>query len=161
MANLLQSWARHSGAVSMVIGAFAIAGATGTVAQDSLQRTVGNLSVYLGVVPAEIVKGPGPHSAERAMHGRVPRGRHDYHVVAALFDVATGARISEATVTAQVSGLGLSGPKAKLEPMEIAGTRTFGGFFNLPGRDVYSIKLSIERPDGAAPVVVNFKFDHR
>jgi hypothetical protein len=95
------------------------------------------------------------------MHGRIPKGPHEYHVVAAVFDTASGARVSDAAVTAQVSGLGLSGTSKKLGPMEIAGTTTYGGFFNLPGRDRYTVKLTIERSVGAKPVVLEFKYDHR
>jgi hypothetical protein len=130
-------------------------------AQNGQSRTTGGLTVYLGVVPAEIVKGPSPHSAERPMHGRIPKGPHEYHVVAAVFDTATGARVSDAAVTAQVSGLGLSGPRRKLEPMQIAETTTYGGFFDLPGRDQYTVKLTVERSGGVQPVVLEFKFDHR
>ena len=135
--------------------------AISALAQGQESRSGGGLTVYLGVVPAEIIKGPSPHSAERPMHGRSPRGPHEYHLVAALFDAATGARVSDAAVTAQVLALGLSGSTRKLEPMQIAGTTTFGGFFSLPGRDVYTVKLTVDRPGGVAPVVVNFKFDHR
>jgi ferritin-like metal-binding protein YciE len=79
------------------------------------------------------------------MHGRIPRGPHEYHVVAALFDTATGVRISDAAVTAQISGLGLSGSSKKLERMEIAGSTTYGAFFNLSGRDLYTVKLTSVR----------------
>jgi hypothetical protein len=130
-------------------------------AEDGQSKTAGGLALYLGVVPAEIVKGPSPHSAERPMHGRVPRGPHEYHVVVAIFDAATGARISDATVTAQVSGLGLAGTKKKLDPMEIAKTVTYGAFFDLPGRDSYTVRLTVERPGGDRPVTVDFKYDHR
>lgn len=132
-----------------------------TAAENALYKTADGVSVYLGVVPAEIVKGHPSGHPERAMHGGVPKGQHEYHVVAAIFDTATGARISNATVTAQVSGLGLAGPKKPLEPMQIAGTTTFGNFFNLPGRDVYTVKLTIERSGVAKAVVVDFKYDHR
>lgn len=124
-------------------------------------RTIGGLTVYLGVVPAEIVKGPAARSAERPMHGRIPKGAHDYHVVVAVFDAANGTRVSDADVTAQISGLGLSGTSAKLEPMEIAGTTTYGAFFNLPGRDLYTVKLTIRRSGTIQPVVLQFKYDHR
>ena len=130
-------------------------------AQTGEPKTSGGLTVYLGVVPAEIVKGPSPHSAEKPMHGSIPRGAHEYHIVAAVFDAATNARVSDAAVTAQVSGLGLSGSTKKLEPMEIAGTTTYGVFFNLPGRDLYTVKLTVERPGGARPVTFQFKYDHR
>lgn len=122
-------------------------------------KTAGGLRVYLGVVPAEIVKGLGAGSKEPPMHGGVPEGAHEYHVVAAVFDAATGARISDAVVTAEVSGLGLSGSRKKLEPMQIAGTTTYGGFFNLPGFDLYTVKLAIERGT-ASPAVLDFKYRH-
>lgn len=131
-------------------------------AAQSEPQTKDGVTVYLGVVPAAVVKDPPPHSAERPMHGRVPRGVHEYHLVAAVFDAASGSRISDATVTAQVSGLGLAGSKRTLEPMQIAGTTTYGAFFSLPGRDLYSVKITVERPGGAGrPATVDFKYDHR
>jgi len=119
------------------------------------------LTVYLGIVPAEIVKGPASHLAERPMHGRIPRGPHEYHVVVALFDAVTRARISDANVTAQISGVGLSGGSKKLELMQVAGTETYGTFFHLPSRDLYTVKLSVERPGGLRPLRFDFKYDHR
>jgi|SRR6516165_647093 hypothetical protein len=132
-----------------------------TAAEPGESKTKGGLTVYLGVVPAEIVKGPSSHSSDRAMHGRIPRGPHEYHVVAALFDTASGARVSDAAVTAQISGLGLSGNSKKLEPMEIAGSTTYGAFFNLPGRDLYTVKLTIDRSSSPRPLTFNFKYEHR
>ena len=132
-----------------------------TATEDGQSKTAGGLVLYLGVVPAEIVKGPSAHSAERRMHGRVPRGPHEYHVVVAIFDTATDARISDASVTAQVSGLGLAGTKKKLDPMEIANTITYGAFFDLPGLDLYTVSLTVERPGGDRPITVDFKYDHR
>ncbi len=120
-------------------------------------KSAGGLSVFIGIVPAEIVKG----YASQNMHGGPPRGRHEYHVMAAIFDTATGARISDATVTARVAGLGLAGSNEKLEPMEIAGAMTYGNFFDLPGRDLYTVRLEIRRAGSQRPVVVEFKYDHR
>lgn len=120
-------------------------------------KTAGGLTVYIGVVPAEIVK--GQHPAGPQVHGRVPKGAHEYHVVAAVFDAATNARITDATVKAKVSGLGLSGPEKALEPMKIADTVTYGAFFNLVP-DLYTIKLTVERL-GGRPVSLEFKYDHR
>ena len=130
-------------------------------AADPPYKTANGLGVYLGVVPAEMVKGPPPHSAEQTMRGTIPRGTHEFHVVAAIFDATSRARVSDARVTAQVSGLGLSGTEKTLEPMGIAGTTTYGGFFDLPATDLYSVRLTIERPLTGQPVVVDFKYDHR
>jgi hypothetical protein len=128
-------------------------------AEDANYKTAGGMAAYLGVVPAELVKGPGPHSAERPMHGRIPKGQHEYHIVVAIFDARTGARISDATVSAKISGLGLSGDQKVLEPMKIADTVTYGGFFNLT-RDIYTIRLTVQRP-GAQPISLDFRYDHR
>lgn len=129
-------------------------------AQDGLSGMADGLTVYLGVVPAEITRGPPAHTPAPEMHGGVPHGAHEYHFLAAVFDAASGARISDATVTAQVSGVGLSGPRKTLEPMQIAGTTTYGSFFDLPGRDLYTVRLTIERPGAARVVVMDFKYDH-
>lgn len=122
--------------------------------------TAGGVTVYLGVVPAEIVKGlAAGGTTERPMHGHIPKGAHEYHVMAAVFDATTGERVSDAKVTAQISGLGLSGSSKPLEPMQIAGTTTYGAFFDLPGFDIYAVKLTVER-GGAKPVTLDFKYDH-
>ena len=94
------------------------------------------------------------------MHGGIPTGPHEYHFVAAVFDAVSGARVSDAVVTAEVAGLGLSGSKKKLEPMQIAGTTTYGGFVDLPGFDLYTVKLTVER-SGVSPATLQFKYDHR
>jgi hypothetical protein len=139
---------------------FGLSGAT-VAAEADQAKTTGGVTVYVGVVPAEIVKGLAARNAtEPPMHGRVPKGPHEYHIVAAVFDVASGTRVSDAVVTAEVSGLGLSGSKQKLEPMQIAGTTTYGGFFNLPGFDIYTLKLTVERGT-ASTAVLQFKYDHR
>ena len=127
-------------------------------AEDAPYKIAGGLAVYLGIVPAAIVNGHPPGHAERTMHGGVPSGNREYHLVAAVFDAATSTRISDTQVTAQISGLGLAGIRKALEPMEIAQTITYGGFFNLPGRDIYTVKLEIQRP-GTKAVIVYFKYD--
>ena len=132
-----------------------------TATETDLSKTAGGVTVYLGIVPAEIVKGlPSGSATERPMHGRTPKGPHEYHVVAAVFDATSGVRVSDAVVIAEVSGLGLSGAKKKLEPMQISGTTTYGGFFDLPGFDLYTVKLTVER-SGASPAALQFKYDHR
>ena len=128
--------------------------------EDAEFKTVDGLAVYLGMMPAAIVKGHPSGHAERTMHGGVPSGLREYHLVVAVFDAATSVRISDASVTAQVSGLGLAGVAKALEPMTIAQTITYGGFFNLPGRDIYTVKLEIQRP-GTKPVAVNFTYNQR
>lgn len=45
--------------------------------------------------------------------------------------------------------------------MEIANTTGYVGFLELPGRDLYTIRLTIERLGQPKPVDLEFKYDHR
>jgi len=118
--------------------------------------TVDGLTVYLGVIPAEVLQG------HPAMHGPTPSGVHRYHVVAAIFDTTSGARITDAIVMARVSGLGLSGTEKALEHMNVADAVTFGGFFDLPGADLYAVRITVRRPGSREPPrAFDFKYDHR
>ena len=48
----------------------------------------------------------------------------------------------------------------EVESMEIAKTISYGGFFDLPGAALYTIRLAIQRP-GSQPFVLDFKYGHR
>ena len=143
-----------------VIAASLVAGAA-NAAGDGLYQSASGVEAYIGMVPAEITKGHAPTGPEGAMHGEVPTGGHQYHLIAAVFDAKTGARIADAAVTGQVSGLGLAGPEKVLEAMAIAGTITYGAYFDLPGPDLYTIALTIKRPASAQPITLKFTYDHR
>jgi hypothetical protein len=125
-------------------------------------KAAGGLIVYLGVLPAEVSKGPpahvllskGPHA-----YDILSKSPHEYEIVASIFD-ASGTRVSDAVVTAQVSGLGSSGDEEQLGSMQIAGSAAYGGFVDLPESDLYTVSLAVKRP-GAAPVLLEFKYDHR
>jgi len=126
-------------------------------AQDSdSYRLVEGLSIYLGVIPAAILNGP-----EAGMHGGIPRGRHQYHLVIAIFDAETGSRVENARVKATVSGLGHIGETSiEMAPMSIAGTVTYGNFVDLPGRDRYEIVVEVRVPSRAASVRAVFNYQH-
>ena len=144
---------------ALCVGALPLVWSDVAAAQDTQQsKTAGGMTVYLGVVPAEIVNGLGAADHEQGpMHGRVPKGPHQYHIVAAVFDTASGTRVADAAVTAQVSGIALSGIRKNLDRMEIANTTSYGGFFDLPGRDLYTIRLTIERPGQPKPIDMELK----
>jgi hypothetical protein len=48
-----------------------------------------------------------------------------------------------------------------LEPMQIGDTITYGGLLYLSGADLYTIMLTIQRPDSQRPIVLDFTYDHR
>jgi len=147
-------------AIAFVLAVFGFVSALRAQPTTNDTATGSGLTAYLGIMPAEIVKGHPSIHPEGAMHGGPPSGAHEYHVVVAIFDTASGARVSDATVMAKVSGLGLSGPEKKLEPMIIANTVTYGGFFELTA-DLYTVRVTVKRPGAQAPVVLDFRYDHR
>ncbi len=137
------------------------ANAPANAAGDCLYQSASGVEAYIGVVPAQITKGHESTQPEGPMHGGVPRNGNQYHLVAAVFDVSSGKRITDASVAARLSGLDLTGPMKALEPMIIVGSITYGGYFNLPGFDFYTIVLTIKRPVAPQPITLNFTCDHR
>lgn len=137
-----------------------IAGTDAAEAPDSRYKTAGGLSVYLGVLPAEMVRGHPEDHPEETMHGGIPRGAHTHHVIVAIFDSANGKRVEDAVVTARVSPLALGSVSRRLEAMEIAETVTYGNYFDFPGRDAYRIAISISRPAAPSPVNLEFSYEH-
>lgn len=128
---------------------------------DDGYQTAGGLAVYLGTVPASVVRGHPAGHTEAAMHGGAKRGSHQQHLVVAIFDAKTGARIENAKAGARIEGLGhVGGQSVELEPMSIAGTITYGGFVDFPGDDQYRIQLDISVPGRPQAVTVEFTSQH-
>lgn len=128
---------------------------------DDNYQVVGDVAAYLGVMPAAIV---GQHPAahpELEMHGGPPAGAHAHHIVIALFDKPSGARIEDAQVTASVYGLGhVGGTRLTLESMPIEGVITFGGFVTFPDTDEYTIDVEVSRPGQMAGTKLRFIYEH-
>jgi len=129
-------------------------------ADDRGYKTAGGLAVYLGVLPAAMVQGHQGHP-EATMHGGVPRGRHAFHVLAAVFDAAGGERIADAEVEARVTPRRLVGVTRTLEPMDIAGAVTYGNYFTMDSADPYRIELQITTAGADRPVKLEFSYEHR
>lgn len=159
--------ARRRGRRSLLLGAgsawMLAAGPppAGAAEPDGAFRSAGGLAVYLGVVPAAVVRGHPPEHAGRGMHGGPPEGRYAHHLLVAVFDAATGARVSDAAVAAVVHGLKHSPEdRVALEPMTVGNAPAYGGFAELPPRDFYRIEVEVRRPGAAAPVRVVFRHRH-
>lgn len=138
--------------IDLVAAAFGMAVLFASLAASAMDigqtKTVQGLTVDIGVIPAEIVKGHPKEHPEATAHGGPPSGQYEYHLVVAIFDATTGARITDAKVEARVSSLGLVGPQKTLEQMAIASTITYGNYFDLPEKGPYTIDIEIERPAG-------------
>jgi hypothetical protein len=134
-------------------------GAVNTALADSSggSQTVGNVVLYLGILPAPMILGHPPGHPEMSMHGGRPRGADEYHVIVALFDASDGKRITHAKVSARVSEIGLAGQEKKLEPMEIARTVTYGNYFKMEGSGPFRISLDIRGPGEADQTTAVFE----
>lgn len=136
-----------------------LAPAAADAASDS--KTVGNVAIYLGLLPAEMIRGHPHDHPEASMHGGAPRASGDYHVIVALFDAVSGARIENADVSARVSEIGLAGEEKKLEPMRIAGTVTYGNYFPMQGNGPFHIALTIHVPGQSREIKAAFEHRHQ
>ena len=75
-----------------------------TELQTQQLSTQGGVTAYLGLVPAEIIKGLTMSAvAEQGLRGHMPRRPHEYQILAALFDAANGVRIADAVVSVELS----------------------------------------------------------
>jgi hypothetical protein len=148
--------------LTFVAGLLWLVTPTGVATADDLSnyKTSAGLSVYLGVVPAAMVRSHPKGHPEEAMHDGVPGGPHSFHVMAAVFDAKTGYRVEDAVVEARVSPVGLAGVARRLNPMVIADTVTYGNYFMLRRGDVYRIAVTITRPAAASPVTMEFSYEH-
>jgi len=124
-------------------------------------KTVGNVLIYLGLLPTEMVRGHPQEHPEASMHGGVPKGTGQYHIIIALFDAKSGVRIENADISARVFETGLAGEEKKLEPMQIAGTITFGNYFPMGGKGPFHIRVTIHIPGQAQPITTEFEHRHQ
>lgn len=125
-----------------------------TVAASDYRQAVDGVAIYLGVMPAELVRGHPREHPESEMHGGVPIGEN--HVMVALFDDKTGKRITRAEVTATITGPGNFKAEKKFEPMIISGAATYGKYFNMPGPGPYRIDIYIHLPGDAREIRASF-----
>ncbi|TCZ61052.1 hypothetical protein [Roseicella aquatilis] len=131
----------------------------GAVHPEGTFRRAGNLVVYLGVVPAAVVRGHPPEHTGKGMHDGAPEGSYVHHLLVAVFEKVTGARIADAAVTATIHSRRHSRPtQVALEPMTLGGAMVYGGFETLPPRDYYRLEVEVQRPGAAA---VRATFPHR
>jgi cytochrome c5 len=123
------------------------------------RKTVGKVEVYLGVVSTESLSaqsrkgGPGG-----AMHGGVPSGAGYYHVNISLIDTETKGEITDAKVEVTVEDVLNRSESKKLELIGIGNRISYGNFFEMSGKDPYSIGVRIQRPGAAAPITTKFEF---
>lgn len=132
-----------------------------TAHQSGDRRTVDGVTIDLGVIPAELIRGHPAQHVESSMHGGRPSAQDEYHILVALFEAKTGARVTRARVRARVSEIGLVGEEKELAPMDIAGAETFGNYFSMAGNGPFRISLSIRVPNNPEEITTVFEHWHQ
>ena len=123
-----------------------------------VRQASGAVVFEYGLVPAvRVADHPSPH-AESTMHGD-PRGQSGSHIVVALFDKASGARISDATVEVRITPLGGAAVTKTLEPMTIEGLPSYGGYVSVVRAGIYRIRFEARAPSITG--VASAEFEHR
>ena len=89
------------------------------------------------------------------MKMNIPTGAGYFHVSVVLRDNSTKAEIKDAQVEARVANL-MTGDTRKLEASAIKDTVNYSNFFQMPGKDPYTVTLQIRRPGTAAPIEAKF-----
>jgi len=139
------------------------AGATENMSSHKVEtgqyQQIKGINIYYGLLPAQIAgKHPVTHE-ERTMHGGVPPGKNEYHLIVALYD-ATGKRITDAGVTVTVGEFGMASTRKTLEPMQIGETTSFGNYFLLRGSGLYRITIEIHHLGKQKPEAIEALFDY-
>jgi hypothetical protein len=118
------------------------------------------IAIYYATIPAEIIRGHAKEHPEATMHGGIPRSRHAYHVMVALFDAQSLQRITDADVTALVAEVGFAGEQKKLEKFTVADAVTYGNYFEMWPNSIYRIKVIVRAPAYKDEAHIEFQFKH-
>jgi len=133
----------------------AAAGPGPAAPKDPNHQSVGGIDIYLGFMPAQNILALPESSAERVMHGGVPKGSGFYHINASLFDEKTRAPISDAQVLMRFDWPGLTSTPVKLEPMSLSGS--YGNYVKPEPGNPYLIILRIKRPGESGTIEAEFE----
>ena len=128
--------------------AFSLVAFPGASSADRVGQslTIDGMDVYLGLIQVNTLR-QNPARYPNHQPGKFPSGKHVYHVMLALFDKASGERITDAVVDASVVPLAFSGPKKNLHPTVVAGALTYCNYFRISPLDSYVIRADIHRPE--------------
>ncbi len=126
--------------------------------ENTQYKIVDGVSIYVGVLPAEMLLGHPKEHHEREMHGGVPAGTNRYHIVVALFDAASGKRMTDVQVKIGGASIGMAAARNKAEPMLVNNQVTYGNYVTLPGQGPYKIQIEIRRTGTSKLIEVEFDY---
>jgi cytochrome c5 len=121
-------------------------------------RIVDGTAVYFGSIPADVIR-RNPKEYPEKSYGVPPMGPDQYYVTIALFDAASGKRITDAVVRARISTASSAGPEKALEPASTADSRTYGNYFAMARTGPFEISVHIKRSDSVGTIEAKFGYE--
>jgi len=123
-------------------------------ASDPTHKIIEGTDIYLGVLPAETMR--ARHAgADSQTQRNIPSGKGYYYISVVLRDSSTKAEIKDAQIEARVANL-MNGETRKLEAATINNSVSYGNYFQMPGRDPYTVTLQIRTPGAARAIEARF-----
>ncbi|HUH93565.1 MAG TPA: c-type cytochrome [Casimicrobiaceae bacterium] len=139
----------------LVVTAPRVAAGTAVAGQDF--AVAGDTTVYFGVIAGDTIRAH-PKEYPPTTYGVPPSAPDQYYVTVAVFDSGSGQRIEAAAVRARVATASGSGPEKTLQPITIAGSRSYGNYFAMGGSGPFKIAVSVKRSDSADTVQAQFDY---
>ena len=153
MPSTLVRRLRHTATAGLVLAFSTLSAAAAT----EYEKHADGFAVYMGVLPAQVLRGNADASHLATMHGGLPTGSGSHHLVIAIYDERTQRQVEGADVMADVTPLGLGPTRRKLEPMPIGTSGTYGNFYPMPGSGPYTVHVIIHVPGQARNTEVQFR----
>ena len=122
-------------------------------------KAVGGTEIYLGLLPAEVLRSYPKDSVERTMHGGVPGGAGHYHINVSVVDVASKAPIAGAKVEIKIEDQGISSETTTLQPITINNAPSYGNYVKLRRKTPYLFTVKVQKPGSAH--AIEAKFEHQ
>ncbi|XUW93861.1 hypothetical protein OH764_35905 (plasmid) [Burkholderia sp. M6-3] len=126
--------------------------------------TAHGLTVHYGVIPSSKLRDSGSNAASNI----TAPSPNQYHLTVAIFEAATGRRVSDATVLASVKG-----PRAhdthfhtkpverRLDAVKVGSAVTYDNDFQMPWSGIYHVDLIVTQKDQPKPTKIRLNYDHR
>lgn len=116
-------------------------------------QRIDGVSIYLGIIPAEIIEGTHANN----MHGGLPAGQFRYHVTIALF-TDSGKRLDHANISVRLATSDKKTEFKTLEEMDFNKNLVYGNFFTLSESGPYRIEVVVKHPDYPKPIKAEFQY---
>lgn len=121
------------------------------------KASAGGLDIYLGRMGAEQMRAFPAGSAEAKLHGGIPGGSGWWHVNVSVFDSASQAQVTGATVDFEYEQLGMGRERKSLEAVTVAGAASYGAWVRLAPKATYNFLVRVKKPGAREATEVRFQ----